>query len=54
MIPRRLVLHIDRSPVNTKRWCLTLDCGHEVWKTSAKRPIVKTADCPHKHTEPKR
>lgn len=51
MIPWCLVVRVDRSPINSKRWCLTLDCGHEIWKTSAKRPTAQTADCPHKHTD---
>lgn len=34
----RFVVRVDRSPMNAKRWCLTLVCAHEVWITKARRP----------------
>lgn len=40
------VLRIDRSPMNAKRWTLSLSCGHEVWVTATKKPARKTAKCP--------
>lgn len=41
----RTVLRVDRSPMNEKRWSLTLSCGHEGWVTSGRRPAKKTAFC---------
>ena len=40
------VLRTDQSPMNPKRWCLELACGHEIWMTATKRPARKTAFCP--------
>ncbi len=28
----------DQSPLNIRRWQLILACGHELWKTTARRP----------------
>jgi hypothetical protein len=39
------VLSVDRSPMNAKRWLLTLACGHGVWITSERKPSRKTARC---------
>jgi predicted aminopeptidase len=39
------VLRVDRSPMNGRRWALTLACGHEEWITSARKPTRKTARC---------
>jgi hypothetical protein len=39
------VLRVGRSPMNAKRWLLSLSCGHEVWITAAKKPACKTAKC---------
>jgi hypothetical protein len=39
------VARVDQSPVNEKRWCLELACGHEAWVTSARRPTTKVYDC---------
>lgn len=39
------VIAIDRSPMNAKRWSLTLSCGHEIWMTSSRKPKTKTAKC---------
>ncbi len=44
---RRQVVRIDQSPMNAKRWCLELDCGHEVWITSTRRPTNKKFLCRH-------
>jgi hypothetical protein len=35
----------DQSPMNAKRWCLELECGHDHWVTSARRPTTKVVDC---------
>jgi hypothetical protein len=40
------VLRVDRSPMNAKRWSLTLSCGHEVWISASKKPTRRTAKCP--------
>jgi hypothetical protein len=40
------VLRVDQSPMNAKRWTLTLSCGHEIWVTSQRKPVRKTAGCP--------
>lgn len=41
----RAVVEVDRSPVNAARWCLTLECGHEIWVTSQRRPRRKEDFC---------
>jgi len=40
------VLRVDQSPMNAKRWELSLSCGHTLWVTAAKKPTRKTAECP--------
>jgi hypothetical protein len=42
---REAVERVDQSPMNPKRWCLTLVCGHEVWVNGNRRPTAKTAIC---------
>ena len=44
-IQKRLVVRIDQSPMNPHRWCITLECGHEEWITSKKKPTTKTRRC---------
>lgn len=39
------VMRVDRSPMNPRRWSLTLACGHEVWVTSAQKPKRTTSPC---------
>ena len=39
------VQRVDQSPMNPKRWCLTLGCGHEIWVTSKSRPQRMKAMC---------
>ena len=46
------VVRVDPSPMNRKRWCLQLSCGHEVWVTRVKRPTAKTANCPECEEKP--
>jgi hypothetical protein len=41
----RLVLRVDRSPMNALRWCCELECGHEVWITSKRRPSRSRMKC---------
>lgn len=38
MLVERRVVRIDRSPMNPKRWCFTLECGHEVWQSWTRKP----------------
>ena len=42
------VLRTDRSPMNAKRWCCELECGHEVWVTRDRAPKKTFCDkgCP--------
>ena len=40
------VIRVTQSPMNAKRWCLELSCGHELWVTSGARPTGKTKRCP--------
>ena len=37
---------VKQSPLNAHRWCLQLDCGHDVWVTAKQRPRGRTAQCP--------
>lgn len=39
------VVRVDQSPMNKKRWELTLSCGHTTWVTSSRRPTRKTSTC---------
>lgn len=32
------VLRADRSPLNKRQWLCELECGHEQWVTSARKP----------------
>lgn len=44
-VPKVSVVRVNQSPMNPKRWCLTLSCKHEMWVTATKRPARKTAYC---------
>lgn len=39
------VIKVTQSPMNHHRWCLDLECGHDKWVTSKRRPTRKTTDC---------
>jgi hypothetical protein len=39
------VVRVDQSPLNPQRWCLTLECGHEAWVNSTRKPTRKSASC---------
>jgi hypothetical protein len=39
------VLRVTLSPLNNRRWCLGLACGHELWVTAKRRPTRRTAVC---------
>lgn len=43
--PVRTIIRIDRSPMNAKRWCLTLSCEHEWWVTSVRAPKARVFGC---------
>ena len=43
---KRNILKVMQSWMYASRWLLTLDCGHEVWTTFAKRPKAKAVACP--------
>jgi hypothetical protein len=32
------VTSADQSPMNARRWCCELSCGHEVWVTASRKP----------------
>lgn len=34
------VVSAKQSPLNARRWCLGLECGHDVWVTRTVRPQV--------------
>ena len=36
---------IKQSPMNERRWCCQLDCGHDEWITANRRPTRKTLRC---------
>jgi len=40
------VLRATQSPLNPRRWCLDLECGHEVWVTSKRKPVRQESWCP--------
>jgi hypothetical protein len=39
------VKRVTQSPMNDKRWCLELACGHELWVGAARRVTTKEVDC---------
>ena len=41
----RIVFSVKQSPLNPLRWCLSLECGHDVWVTSKRKPARKTSAC---------
>jgi hypothetical protein len=40
---KKKVVAATQSPMNAKRWFVTLACDHETWVTSTRRPAQ--ADC---------
>lgn len=32
------VTEASRSPMNPKQWLCRLTCGHEIWRTSTRKP----------------
>lgn len=44
-IPHSRIESVKQSPLNARRWCLQLDCGHDQWMTSARRPTRQTIRC---------
>ena len=45
-IPASRVESVKQSPLNEKRWCLQLNCGHDAWITATKRPQRRMHVCP--------
>lgn len=45
MLVEQRVKSVHKSPMNPKQWCLTLECGHEVWVTSKSKPERKIVAC---------
>jgi hypothetical protein len=43
--PNQRVTSVKQSPLNSRRWCLSLECGHEVWITAENKPRRKFAPC---------
>lgn len=43
---RKAVVRTDQSPLNALRWCIELECGHEVWVTQQRRPTIRSMVCP--------
>lgn len=42
---KRPIVRVTPSPMNKRRWCLELDCGHEVWATANRKPRAAAAEC---------
>jgi hypothetical protein len=42
---KSLVKSVKKSASNDRMWCLSLDCGHDQWFTSKKKPIRKKIQC---------
>ena len=42
---KQAVDRVDPSPLNPRRWLLTLRCRHEVWVTRSGRPRARSHDC---------
>jgi hypothetical protein len=47
------VIAVHQSPMNAQRWCLTLQCGHELWVTATRKPKTQTVKCPQRHGDEK-
>lgn len=45
MAEKNRVVSVKQSPLNPLRWCLQLDCGHDVWITSKKKPLRVANPC---------
>jgi hypothetical protein len=39
------VVSAKQSPLNPTRWCCALQCGHDAWVTSKRKPKAKLLDC---------
>lgn len=33
------------SPLNPKQWNVSLECGHDIWVTTKRKPRMKSAYC---------
>ena len=45
VLMKSLVKSVKKSASNDRMWCLSLDCGHDQWFTSKKKPIRKKIQC---------
>lgn len=45
MMPKPNVESVKQSPLNARRWCVNLSCGHETWITSKRKPTRKHVPC---------
>lgn len=45
MAIKRAVTRKDQSPTNPLRWCIQLECGHELWITGERPPKYQSAMC---------
>ena len=41
------VADVTQSPMNERRWCLELSCGHDLYVTAESKPKRRSATCPH-------
>lgn len=41
----KAVVRVNQAPLNPKRWCIELECRHEVWVTRNGRPQVQKLFC---------
>lgn len=41
----KAVVRVDRAPLNAKRWCLQLSCGHDRWVTRSSKPKIQSHYC---------
>lgn len=42
---KKRVTKVTRSTRSATRWCLTLECGHEYWAVSRRRPMRAKVEC---------
>lgn len=38
-------VRVTQSPMNAKQWCVDLECGHEIWVTSNRKPKKQSYPC---------
>jgi len=50
---KKKVIRVDKSPLNPKRKCIELECGHEVWRNRAV-PVGSMLECHACKPEPEK